>query len=228
VLLPTLGKAREQATRVKCLSNIRQMTIATQMYASMNNNSLPYSNWGETRGGYTNVRVGWLYDGIPGLTGVPQLSFVETGAFWPLLKNREVYRCPSHVKGESGSFGKAWSDALTSFLMNGAVNSYGRTDGTAIKQWKLNKFQVDDMLFWEADERGTYAWNDGSSNPSESYNPADPYSTGLSARHGKVASAAYFGGHAAWISHGDFYRLAVQADGKRNAVYCAPDSTNGR
>src|SRR5829696_775949 len=58
LLLPTLGKAREQATRLKCMSNIRQMTVANQMYASMNNNALPYSNWGETRGTYTNVRVG--------------------------------------------------------------------------------------------------------------------------------------------------------------------------
>src|SRR5688500_17295427 len=63
LLLPTLGKAREQANRTKCLSNIRQLSIANQMYLTINNNWLPYSNWGEAAPSWAPSRYGWLYDG---------------------------------------------------------------------------------------------------------------------------------------------------------------------
>ena len=157
-------------------------------------------------------------------------EFVETGSFWPLLKNREVYRCPTHIKAESASFGNAWSDNFTSYLMNGAVNTYGDNEAVIKKKvkWKSNHFKVDDFLFWEADERGGAAWNDGSSFPYESYNPSDPFSTGLSARHGKVAAGAFHGGHAEWIGHKEFLKLAQHNPRTRNAVYCAPETVDGR
>ena len=65
LLLPTLGKAREQANRTKCLSNIRQLGIANQMYLTINNNWLPFSNWGPATPSWAPSRYGWLYDGGP-------------------------------------------------------------------------------------------------------------------------------------------------------------------
>jgi len=43
ILLPTLSKSREQATRVKCASNIRQWGAALQSYSSDNKGLLPYN-----------------------------------------------------------------------------------------------------------------------------------------------------------------------------------------
>jgi len=236
LLLPTLGKAREQATRLKCMSYVKQLGVANQMYLSANNNWLPYSNWGPTSP--TGARIGWLYDGgAHGLAGSPGLNatssqvaaLLETGVFWPLLKNRDVYRCPTHVKAEAAVFGRAWSDNFTSFLMNGAVNSYGRTHSNGkIKMWKSNHFRPTDILMWEADERNGEAWNDGSSYPGESFDPSTPSAAGLAVRHGKIASMVFHDSHAEWYPHSDFYRLALQANGRRNELWCAPDSTNGR
>jgi prepilin-type N-terminal cleavage/methylation domain-containing protein len=236
LLLPTLGKAREQAFRTKCLSNIRQLTIANQMYLSIYTNYLPFSNWGPANPSWAPSRYGWLYDGgnhgMGGGNGLNATTsqmpqFVETGAFWPLLKNREVFRCPTHIKVY---FGMSWSDNLTSYLMNGAVNTYGDPDAVAAKkvQWKSNHFKVDDFLFWEADERGGSAWNDGSSFPYESYNPGDPFAIGLSARHGRIAAAAFHGGHAEWIGHKEFFLLATPSPQRRTAVWCAPETRDGR
>ena len=234
LLLPTLGKAREQAIRTKCLSNIRQLGIANQMYLSNNNNWLPFCNWGSASPAWAPSRYGWLYDGgNHGLGGTglnatsavkPQL--VETGSFWPFLKNREVYKCPTHVKI---TLGTAWSDNLTSYLMNGAVNTFGDPEAITKKkvQWKSNHFKGDDFLLWEADERGGVGWNDGSSFPAESYNPNDPGAAGLAARHGRFAAAAFHGGHAEWFGHKEFLRLAQHNPKQRNAVYCAPETVDG-
>src|SRR5687768_13083839 len=42
LLLPTLGKARESARTIKCLSNLRQLGLATAMYCGEARGFLPY------------------------------------------------------------------------------------------------------------------------------------------------------------------------------------------
>src|SRR4051812_22974561 len=41
ILLPALGKAREQANRAKCLSNLRQIHLAMTMYSLQNKDFVP-------------------------------------------------------------------------------------------------------------------------------------------------------------------------------------------
>src|SRR5688572_25160198 len=48
LLLPALNRAREQATTVQCLSNLRQIMLGTQMYAQMNRDFIPPSQWGDS------------------------------------------------------------------------------------------------------------------------------------------------------------------------------------
>src|SRR4051794_35001878 len=54
ILLPALNKAREQAKTVQCLSNLRQLSLAAEMYASQTGYVVPavtssptnqYSEW---------------------------------------------------------------------------------------------------------------------------------------------------------------------------------------
>src|SRR5436305_10029542 len=48
VLLPALGKARESANRTKCLSNLRQIGMAMQMYANANKDQIPIGTIGDS------------------------------------------------------------------------------------------------------------------------------------------------------------------------------------
>lgn len=45
MLLPALSKAKNQAHTVKCKSNLKQIGVATVMYAGDNNDQLPYAWW---------------------------------------------------------------------------------------------------------------------------------------------------------------------------------------
>ena len=45
LLLPALSKAKERAWRVKCMSNLRQIGVATIIYCDDNNGNLPTGHW---------------------------------------------------------------------------------------------------------------------------------------------------------------------------------------
>lgn len=77
LLLPAVNKAREQARRTWCMSNIRQLTAAYLGYCADNDQQLP----GNTRYGDW-VLVGTGPDAILG------------GKLYPYLKSDRVYRCP--------------------------------------------------------------------------------------------------------------------------------------
>jgi prepilin-type N-terminal cleavage/methylation domain-containing protein len=50
ILLPSLNKAREAASRTQCLSNLRQMGVMLHMYANMNKGKVPLGFSGGTAG----------------------------------------------------------------------------------------------------------------------------------------------------------------------------------
>ena len=229
ILLPVIRRARQQATRVACMSNLRQLGAAVGSYVMDNEGVLPYSNWEPTGTGgltapYSNVSAGWLYSYPPGISsGDP--SLVEKGLIWKYLRTRPVYRCPGHPLEDAGGLGQGKSDRLTSYLMNGAVNAFPPAGGTAT-YFRRSRFKPDDVLMWEADERGGYGWNDGASYPGETFNLNDPYSSGLTARHGEHAAMVCIDGHAEQITHAEFRALAT--DSKRNRLWCVPGRANGR
>lgn len=45
LLLPALGRAREQARKTACASNLRQLVLAAEMYYSENRQAYPFSAW---------------------------------------------------------------------------------------------------------------------------------------------------------------------------------------
>jgi prepilin-type N-terminal cleavage/methylation domain-containing protein/prepilin-type processing-associated H-X9-DG protein len=89
MLLPALGRSRESAQRIKCVSNLRQLGLAAQMY------------WDDNRGASfrfsapTNIGqlywFGWIGAGAEG-----QRPFDATrGVLYPYLQGRGVEICPS-------------------------------------------------------------------------------------------------------------------------------------
>ncbi len=85
ILLPALNKANEDARRVRCLSNQRQLVMAWQMYAS--------DNKGHIVGANTPAypQSPWWYWAAAGNT----LETLSNGKLWPYVKNYDVYRCPN-------------------------------------------------------------------------------------------------------------------------------------
>ncbi|MDB5320810.1 MAG: hypothetical protein JWN40_2441 [Phycisphaerales bacterium] len=61
ILLPALGRARQQGQRVQCMSNMRQIGLATVMYTNDNKGWFPRSAAGGTPPAYADVYDDWVY-----------------------------------------------------------------------------------------------------------------------------------------------------------------------
>jgi prepilin-type N-terminal cleavage/methylation domain-containing protein/prepilin-type processing-associated H-X9-DG protein len=115
LLLPALNKAREQARVTKCLSNMRQLAMGWNAYATENKGSLPFAETGRYDPAIPGSRDGWVVD----MLADPALnteSSVRSGLLWKFAPSPDVYRCPS-----SYDLGNFRSYSINTHL-NGAVD----------------------------------------------------------------------------------------------------------
>jgi prepilin-type N-terminal cleavage/methylation domain-containing protein len=106
MLLPALGRAKQQAQIAKCLSNMRQIGLSFKIYMDDNRSRFPYDegrpgdNW---RGYASNGDLEFAYGGgdqtVFGLAVPPATNRL----LYSYLGKSEVYRCPAD-KGEKMNF----------------------------------------------------------------------------------------------------------------------------
>ena len=218
ILLPALQRAREQANRVACMSNHKQLMTAVKMYNADWKDFMPFSNWrGKETGGATAwwPGEGWLYTESkrqPG-GGNWNENDVKTGALFKYLRTPKVYRCPFDMEPYlPNSVHK-----LASYTINGAVSGYG--DNNAPKPgYRSSKFKPDAYIFWETDETQVANWNDGSNFP-EDYEPP----TKRHATTGSIMSCN--DGHVELVSFKGFDEERRKPH--KNRLWCNPGSANG-
>lgn len=92
MLFPVFANAREKARQTMCASNLRQLTMANNMYADDNDGYLVRSA-PDIWAGYGG-RLRW--HGVREGTSVGEGAFKpELGPLWPYLASGEVKECPS-------------------------------------------------------------------------------------------------------------------------------------
>jgi prepilin-type N-terminal cleavage/methylation domain-containing protein/prepilin-type processing-associated H-X9-DG protein len=98
LLLPSLNRGKMSAQRIKCVSNLHQLGLATQMYWDDNSgNAFRYR--GVSTNGGDIFWFGWLEQGAEGTR-----EFDATqGALFPYLQGRGIEICPS-LNYTSGNF----------------------------------------------------------------------------------------------------------------------------
>jgi len=140
LLLPALSTAKERARRVSCLNNLKQMGLGLLLYASDNNEKIPY------------VEPAWstLYclsnpSSLPQETqDVPPSHRVGLGFISPnYVPNGRIFYCPSFRYGVPGLF--TYEDPLYGFSRNFPSNSvvvpYEYTRWVS-KEWQPNNTRL--------------------------------------------------------------------------------------
>ncbi len=99
ILFPVFAAARGKARQAVCLSNLRQIGLATQMYVQDYDGFFPYAK------DASDKWVPEIWAGAPQkcrdkLKGMALLHpengpSAETGVLTPYIKNRDVWRCPA-------------------------------------------------------------------------------------------------------------------------------------
>lgn len=107
MLLPALGRAKEKAKAIQCVSNIRQMTFASKMYAADQSSRFC---WTFTLEGNQLNRSNWyLY-------------------IMPYQQSRQVLLCPvrpKKVKIYGGGIFPVSTDGEVEYAMDGTYGNYG-------------------------------------------------------------------------------------------------------
>jgi prepilin-type N-terminal cleavage/methylation domain-containing protein/prepilin-type processing-associated H-X9-DG protein len=128
ILMPALGRARDQANRVKCLSNLRQIGMAFTMYLNENKGAFPYGSRGNEayREDWISYQTSTPAVGPPD-RGTPRIDFgLKHSAIGKYLGDPtdEMFQCPSdNLEGHRQIFTGGpykYSYTMNQFLENNA------------------------------------------------------------------------------------------------------------
>jgi len=93
ILLPSLNRARQQAKSILCLSNLRQMTTAAEIYTTSNDSFYPIAYFSKR---ISNIRsdYAWDFTHFTDWSTTPAKKTVQPGYLWSGPTNLEIQQCP--------------------------------------------------------------------------------------------------------------------------------------
>ena len=187
LLLPVLARSKDATRRIKCASNLRQLSLATQMYWDDNGGACFYYQLGAVRDGVL-YWFGWLQDGAEG-----QRAFDATaGALYPYLQGRGVEVCPAlnyqsaqfKLKAAVAAYGYAYNKFLSAAPSQPAV--------------RINRIlsPTGTVLFADAAQVNTFQYPASPLNPMlEEFYFVDDRSQTAHFRHELKANTVFCDGH---------------------------------
>ena len=151
LLLPALSKAKIRAQAVLCMSNSKQLGLATILYAGDNNDTLPINNNNSqsyaggicwiTVGGFGSQALDWLANSYN--TNTACLSINSQIA--PYLGNGKasganvkVYACPAANLVSPAQSAQGWDHRNRSVTMSASVGPDTPGSGSKSGKWKDN------------------------------------------------------------------------------------------
>jgi prepilin-type N-terminal cleavage/methylation domain-containing protein len=124
ILLPALNKAREQAKKTQCLSNLKQMGTAAINYAANNKGAYPYQPaWNDPATSWNDLSVA---DPLNGITNNLEYHPNWLAAIWPYLaKQAKAMQCPSSPEfAEIPANSQGDEQAVRTYHANGVVTQW--------------------------------------------------------------------------------------------------------
>jgi prepilin-type N-terminal cleavage/methylation domain-containing protein/prepilin-type processing-associated H-X9-DG protein len=128
MLLPVLGKAKQKAQGISCISNLHQLTLAWISYSGDFSEQLPLNGGvGYVATSLTDTRLknsDWVHGqmgglGFPGGETLPEL--IQAGSIFPYSKDVKIYKCPADQKLDS----LRKTPTVRSMSMNAFMNQVG-------------------------------------------------------------------------------------------------------
>ena len=171
LLLPALARAKSKASAVQCLSQMRQIGLASAMYVDDNDGFLPRSS----HSALAYAQMPWGYALVPYILGK---TFTQPDANWTNLFNT-LYHCPKDTgKKADWSYGKNVYPELSAQETGGLtwnrLSQIPRPTATVLFAEKISSSMADHLMahFWlegaqpevdrnRHDQRSNYAYCDG-------------------------------------------------------------------
>ena len=212
ILLPALNKARKASLDLKCLSNLRQLSLGVNMYVNANRGVFPmhamslHSNWDRAIAPY----IGFKSSDVDGSVSIPTIR-------------SRLLECPRDDRPDTpvGRFPRSYTanmirDKGTSRPLDGVVlgsNNWDATTNTPkVPLVKITnvKRSAECCLLFERQDVFTQNWqwtlNGGANVGFLGYADIPKFSNGDIAYHGKKMSILWVDGHATQEDPTEAYR----------------------
>ena len=151
ILLPVLGRARDQANKTACMSNLRQVAIAFMQYANANKEKCPFGARADNPGGldlpedWVHYRQGINNEGLWSSAIAPYLGGKGAGLL-------NVLRCPSDRAEERSSPGQyAYSYSMNMYFE--PRPGYSPPEGQPPVRFSTTRRASEKILLAEENER---------------------------------------------------------------------------
>lgn len=178
ILFPVFARAREKAKQTSCLSNVKQLCLAIEMYTQDNDEILCSSR--QWSGG-----------------GAPATTLIWTASIKPYVKNQQVFVCPSAPRTNSG-YGETWADrGILSIGLNRDIE-----DTTYNIGYSLSQFQDPSITILLADSTpgATGTGAGGARGYQVQYDRKVNAQSGINDRHNGGTNVGFVDGHAKWYA----------------------------
>ena len=191
ILFPVFARARENARRASCQSNLKQIGLGVMQYLQDYDERFP--NQVATGGGSANPPVGWADE------------------IQPYLKSTQIFQCPSETTGPN--LVNAGSPGYTDYFMNAALGNTGDATNRVYNQGGISEasLQASSLTVMLADADGASSSSTarfrstGNSTVGTSASNAPSYGTpglvtsgGIIARHLEGFNIGFADGHVKW------------------------------
>ena len=244
MLLPALGKAKQKAQGILCMSNMKQLTLGWKMYSGDNQDHLAQNgdendqptSLNDTSAKYAQWCPGGQYEITDHLSGQPELSpasvtginnvgwqWIKLGVIYPYVNNVAVYHCPA-----DNTFVQAGYPRVRSMSMNAWLNPIAIWGGDASAASTLIVYRKESDMsrpgpanLWVFLDENPTSINDSSfiSDPDLAFQEWIDYPATY---HNNAGGIAFADGHAEIHKWRDPLVLKPQSSGGQNTF--APES----
>jgi prepilin-type N-terminal cleavage/methylation domain-containing protein len=211
LLLPSLAKSKNQATRINCLSNLKQLTAAAHLYAGDNRDFLPPN--------IVDSDAGWVGGDVQPASSVSDVTnylILEQSMLYPYCPQVKIYRCPGDQVVVTG-IGISGAVRVRSYSVSGMMgdNSTALIDSTTGSAQSVHNGLEENLKLSSVIDPGpanaSYFWEEqDAASPTltsidDGYfaidyagvEPSGAWRNIPSSRHGNFGQLSYSDGHAA-------------------------------
>jgi prepilin-type N-terminal cleavage/methylation domain-containing protein/prepilin-type processing-associated H-X9-DG protein len=177
MIFPVFSRARENARRSSCQSNLKQLGLAVMQYTQDYDERLPGATRGDGGGGKGG---GWMF--YPAMrTLVP-----ASGALFPYVKSAQIYVCPSDTTGQT---------SRDSYAINSCLSSRDPVDASTTLRAGASLAAFEETPRWMLFSEEGYP-DDFAASTDDGY---QLIGNQFSLRHFSGSNLAFLDGHVKWL-----------------------------
>ena len=168
ILFPVFAKAREQARKTACTSNVKQLGMAWMMYVQDNDETYPPSNSTQTSSTEWEVQTPNRFPCKPcrPRNKVTKLPYDSRPFALPYIKSTQLFICPSDYgipnwPDEPTKGGPVWKGEGTSYCLNTVMTRLGSLAAIPIP---AETYMGAEIFSWHSDDPLNY-WRNTNGGP---------------------------------------------------------------